>query len=137
MGYPYYPQNFNPYNPYAQLPQTSVPVQQQNQSTSFIHVQSEEQAREWSVAPNSSMTFIDDNAPFCYTKTMGGSMLEPPVFKRFRLVEEPLEPKRPQQQHMASSNIEYMTKSDFEPYKAIIDEMQKIVKELNGSGESS
>ena len=29
---------------------------------------------------------------------------------------------------------EYMTKTEFESYKTIIDDMQKIVKELNGDG---
>lgn len=125
-GIPFVPQGYNGY----QIPQfqQNIPVQPQN--STIIHVQSEAQAREWAVAPNSSVTFIDDKLPYCYTKSMGMSMLEPPVFKRFRLVEEELS----QEQPPPAPQIEYMTKEEFEPYKTIIDEMQKVVKELNGDG---
>jgi len=139
MGYPYYPQGYSSYPQMAmQQYQQSIPMQQptQTQSSVFIHVQSEAQAREWAVAPNTSMTFIDDNAPYCYTKTMGGSMLEPPVFKRFRLEEEDIS-QTPQSQPEEKSQVnldDYMTKAEFEPYKDIINEMQKIAKELNGNG---
>ena len=87
----------NPYgmNPYAQMAmqqyQQNMQMQQpqpQAQNNAIIHVPSEEVARRWDVAPNSSVTFIDDSKPYCYTKSMGMSMLEAPVFKRFRLVEE-------------------------------------------------
>ena len=83
MAYPnpYYQQNYNAY-------QQAAIQQFQPQSSMIIHVQSEAQAREWAVAPNSSVTFIDDSKPYCYTKSMGMSQLEPPVFKRFRLEEE-------------------------------------------------
>lgn len=145
MGYPYYPQNFNQFqqqqaaaamqqymmpmgNNQIPVQPAQMPIQNQQQGSTIIHVQSEAQAREWAVAPNSSVTFIDDSLPYCYTKSMGMSMLEPPVFKKFRLVEE-LETETP----VPVEQPEYMTKSEFEPYKAIIDEMQKIVKELNGN----
>ena len=68
---------------------------------------------------------------------MGNSILQPPIFKRYKMVEEPLENYQVQGQNVPVPKTDYLTKSDFEPYKAIIDEMQKIVKELNGSGESS
>ena len=79
MPYSYY--GFNPYQMQVQSPQQS----------SFVHVQNERQAREWSVALGSSVTFIDDTAPYCYTKSMGVSQFEAPVFKKFRLVEETAE----------------------------------------------
>ena len=70
MNYPYfYQQNY----------------QQQN---SFVHVQSENEARMYPVAYGGSVTFIDDNAPYCYTKTAGFSQFDTPTFKKFRLVEE-------------------------------------------------
>ena len=70
----YYPQSYNLY---------------QAQS-GIIHVQSENEARMYRVAPGGSVTFIDDNAPYCYTKTAGFSQFDAPVFRKFRLVEEPL-----------------------------------------------
>lgn len=139
----------NPYgmNPYAQMAmqqyQQNMQMQQpqpQAQSNAIIHVPSEEVARRWDVAPNSSVTFIDDSKPYCYTKSMGMSMLEAPVFKRFKLVEE-TEPVpasdgqtvSDQQTPMSQVDLSaYMTKAEFESYRAIIEDMQKIVKELNG-----
>lgn len=139
----------NPYgiNPYAQMAmqqyQQNMQMQQpqpQAQSNTIIHVPSEEVARRWDVAPNSSVTFIDDSKPYCYTKSMGMSMLEAPVFKRFKLVEE-TEPVpasdgqtvSDQQTPMPQVDLSaYMTKAEFESYRAIIEDMQKIVKELNG-----
>ena len=74
----------------------------QQPSGSFIHVQSEEEARIYRVAPGGSVTFINDNAPYCYTKTAGFSQFDAPIFRKFRLVEEPLSdtqnsPSQPQQ----------------------------------------
>ena len=139
----------NPYgmNPYAQMAmqqyQQNMQMPQpqpQTQSNAIIHVPSEEVARRWDVAPNSSVTFIDDSKPYCYTKSMGMSMLEAPVFKRFRLVEEaetaPISENQTAAEQPASTpQIDlsaYMTKAEFESYKSIIEDMQKIVKELNG-----
>ena len=120
----FYPAGFNPY--YQQL------QQQQQQPSGFIHVQAEAQAREWSVAPGNSMTFIDDNAPFVYTKSQGMSQFDAPVFRRFRLVDE-TNAQKPQEQPSAVENDkspEYITKAEFEPYKAII---ERIEKELIGN----
>ena len=133
MAYPTFANPYYNFNPYAQY----QPVQQQQPQTqsTIIHVQSEAQAREWAVAPNSSVTFIDDSRPYCYTKSMGMSQLEPPVFKRFRLEEETDEAAQsPQSPPSAQIDLsEYMTKSEFEPFKAIIQDMQKIAKELTGN----
>ena len=117
MPYPYYP-----YNPYMQY--------QPQQQASFIRVQNEMQAREWNVAPGNSMTFIDDNAPYCYTKSMGMSQFDSPVFKRFRLVEE--EPAQSIQNNTGTASndsqvnlSEYMTKAEFEPFKALLERIEK------------
>lgn len=130
-------------SPYAQMAmqQMQMPqMQPQTQSNAIIHVPSEDVARRWDVAPNSSVTFIDDSKPYCYTKSMGMSMLEAPVFKRFKLVEE-TEPAPVSEEQTASDQqtpmpqidlSAYMTKAEFESYRAIIEDMQKIVKELNG-----
>lgn len=87
--YPAYPGN----NTYQQLAQ----MQQQNGST-FIHVPSEEVARNYAVTPGGSVTFINDNAPYCYTKTAGFNQFDAPVFRKFRLVEETDSPVQKQNQ---------------------------------------
>lgn len=84
MNFGYYPyQSTNP-NPYQQ----QLMQMQQQQNNNFIHVPSEEVARNYAVAPGGSATFINDNAPYCYTKTAGFSQFDAPVFRKFRLVEE-------------------------------------------------
>ena len=140
MAYPnpYFPTNYNPYPvQYPQVMGQNMQMQQtQPQSSSFIHVQSETQAREWVIAPNTSITFIDDTKPYCYTKSMGASLLEPPVFKRFKLVEEDISDNTTNQSTTTTQQIdlsEYLTKAEFEEYRSVIEDMQKIVKELNGN----
>ena len=142
FGNQFYGGGMNPYAQMAMQQNMQMPqMQPQTQSNAIIHVPSEEVARRWDVAPNSSVTFIDDSKPYCYTKSMGMSMLEAPVFKRFRLVEE-TEPtitneNSEMQNQTGATQVdmsEYLTKAEFESYKTIIDDMQKIVKELNGDG---
>lgn len=87
--YPAYQPNYygpNPYTvpqPVPQMPQTQAPQQR-----GFVRVQSEQEARTYPVAPGNSVTFIDENAPYCYTKTMDISQLDRPKFERYRLVKE-------------------------------------------------
>lgn len=140
FGNQFYGGGIPPYTQMAMQQMQMPQMQPQTQSNAIIHVPSEEVARRWDVAPNSSVTFIDDSKPYCYTKSMGMSMLEAPVFKRFRLVEEAepvLTNDNSETQNATTPQIdlsEYMTKAEFESYKAIIEDMQKIVKELNGDG---
>ena len=103
---------------------------QQPQQASFIRVQSEQQAREWPIAPGNSMTFIDDNAPYCYTKSMGMSQFDIPVFKRFRLTEEAPTQSVQNTQEQASERPEvnlsdYITKAEFEPFKTLLERIEK------------
>lgn len=90
MAYPYYPATYNPnFNPYMQ--QMQQPQNQQIQNGGLVSVRSEDEARNYPVAPGNSVTFKNESAPFVYTKTMGFSQLDRPVFERFRLVKEDAE----------------------------------------------
>lgn len=62
---------------------TPAPVQ-----GGFVRVQSEQEARAYPVAPGSSITFIDESRPYCYTKSVDMSQLDRPKFERYRLVKE-------------------------------------------------
>lgn len=73
--------------PYLMQNQNYAPQQQQNQS-SFIPVRNELEARNYPVAYGNSVTFKDENAPYVYSKTMGFSQLDKPVFEKYRLVKE-------------------------------------------------
>ena len=119
---------YNPYYPY--YPQFQQ-VQPQQQQTALIHVQSEQQAREWAVSPNSSLMFIDDNAPYIYTKSAGNSQLEPCVFKIFQVSE--IDGKNAPKTSAETESIvisEYATKAEIEAVKAQIEGIQEQIKEL-------
>ena len=71
-GFPMcYQPMYQPYTqPYTQMqnqPQNVAPVQQNG---GFVRVQNENEARMYPVAPGNSVTFINENAPYCYTKPM-------------------------------------------------------------------
>lgn len=63
-------------------------VQNYQQNQSFVPVPNEMAARNYPVAYGHSVTFRDENAPYIYTKTMGFSQMETPVFEKYRLVKE-------------------------------------------------
>lgn len=107
MAYPYYqqmnyqPNYYNQPNPYYQQMQQQAIAQQQAQQqqnqqiqqpaiqqSGFVPVRSEQEARSYPVAPGNSVTFKDENAPYCYVKTMGFNQLDQPTFERYRLVKE-------------------------------------------------
>lgn len=93
MAYNYYPYS-NPYiqQPYQAPVQYQAPFQQQQQQQiqngGFISVRNESEARGYPVAPGNSITFKDETAPYVYTKTMGFSQLDQPIFEKYKLVKE-------------------------------------------------
>ena len=94
MAYNYYPSYFQPaYTMPMQAPQTvqQAPAVQttQNRNSDFVLVRSEDEARNYPVAFGNTVTFKDENMPYMYTKTMGMSQLDRPVFEKYKLVKEP------------------------------------------------
>lgn len=79
FGYPYQ---------YPQQMQQPMQQQMQIQNGGFVSVRSEAEARNYPVAYGNSITFKDETAPYVYTKTMGFSQLDRPVFEKFKLVRE-------------------------------------------------
>ena len=132
MAYPYYPATYNPgFNPYLQQmnQQQMQPQNQQIQNGGLVSVRSEEEARNYPVAPGNSVTFKNESAPFVYTKTMGFSQLDRPVFERFRLVKEEAE-KSPQTE-TKPKDIDlsaYALKTDL---AVILGEIDAIKAEIN------
>lgn len=120
---------YNPYyNQFMQYPQYQQPQQQQS---ALIHVQSEQQAREWSVSPGSSLMFIDDNAPYIYTKTAGNSQLEPCVFKVFQVSEiGGQNAPKTATENKDISIPDYVTRAEYEAITAQIDDIREQIKEL-------
>lgn len=140
MGFPYIP----PYQQYQQMMQYSQPTQN---TGSFVSVSNEAMARNYPLAPGTSGTFINENEPYCYTKTMGLSQFDRPVFKRYRLVEETDEPQDAQSASTASATTQSSTvipdsvKADIDALRALYDDLKldvEILKEdINGKSADS
>lgn len=91
MAYNYYTNPYNYQQAYQlqtqqQMPQQTQPLQIQNGG--FVPIRSEQEARNYPVAPGNSVTFKDETAPYVYTKTMGFSSLDRPIFEKYRLIKE-------------------------------------------------
>ena len=123
----------------AQQQQMSQPQPTQGRTqTGIIPVQNEQQARNWYVGAGQSVTFIDENAPYCYTKTMGFSQLDRPQFTRYRLVREDDAPQQPAQaaqpvqdtshnQRQSSNTPEYALKAEVTALASALDSMKSNV----------
>lgn len=79
--------------PYNQ-PNFQMPMQQQApqiQTNGLISVRTEEEARNYPIGYGNSVTFKNETEPYIYTKTMGFSQLDRPIFEKFKLVKEETE----------------------------------------------
>lgn len=118
MAYPqYYPQYQQPQF-INQQPQIQQP---QQISTGFVSVRNELEAMNYPIAQGNSITFKDENAPYIYTKTMGFSQLDRPVFEKYKLVREPLEAEISRENNSADKNT----------IDGIKDEIKAIWAEIN------
>ena len=143
MGYPYQQQIQPNYNYQQQAyPQAQMQMTAQNQQTQpqiqnggFIQVHNEDEARNYPIAPGNSVTFKDENAPYVYTKTMGFSQLDRPIFEKYRLVKEE-DIQAVQNQPVSAANnqttnmIDYALKTDLTALQAEIDVLKQQIEEL-------
>lgn len=123
----YNPYGYQNYLPYQQNYQQ--PTQQQNSIHygGIVSVRSEQEARNYPVAPATSVTFHNENEPYIYTKTVISS-LEPPKFEKFKLVKEETNGKNSDD----NNYIKYVEKREFDSLK---EEFEKLKKELVGDDE--
>lgn len=84
---PYYPNYFQPQQ-MPQMPMNQPQPPQVQQASGFVSVRSEAEARNYPVAYGNSVTFKDETSPYIYTKTMGFSQLDRPIFDKYKLVKE-------------------------------------------------
>lgn len=151
----YQPNYYGQPNPYYQQMQNQAMMQQNQQmqqaqqaqaqqmqqpaiqQSGFVLVPSEQEARNYPVAPGNSVTFKDENAPYCYVKTMGFNQLDRPTFERYRLVKED-SPVTAQNAPTSADSTEsskytaYALKSDL---GAIWSEIDAIKEKLKAQGE--
>lgn len=110
-----------------QMPQPQQPQYPVMQS-GFVRVPNENEARMYPVAPGTSVTFIDENQPYCYTKTMDRSQLDRPKFEKYRLVKEedaPAVTQNAQEPAPAVKEVDlsgYATKADIDAFKDEIED---------------
>jgi hypothetical protein len=134
------PMPINPYMPIYQqyqqmLQQPQIP---NNGAGNFVSVPNEMAARNYPIAPGNSVTFIDENSPYCYTKTMGLNQLDRPVFKRYRLVEEQDMPQNAQNAPQASEQAQARQvipdeiKDDINALRALYEQLRADVDDLKG-----
>lgn len=135
MPLPYMP-NIPMYQQYQQmLQQPQMPM---NNAGNFVSVPNEMAARNYPITPGNSVTFIDENSPYCYTKTMGLNQLDRPVFKRYRLVEEPDAPQNAQsasqtsEQAQARQVIPDEIKDDINALRALYEQLRADVDDIKG-----
>lgn len=96
-----------PYQQMYQQPMQFQQTQQQSggqnmqiQNGGYVTVRNEEQARNYPVAPGSSLTFFNETEPYCYKKTMSFSPLDHPVFERYKIVKEEIAEAEPVPEQM-------------------------------------
>ena len=162
MAYNYYQPYQNQYMSPMQVPQMMAPQQQVGQQMpqqiqqmpqmqqpqtiqqpqfpvvqgGFVRVPNENEARMYPVAPGTSVTFIDENAPYCYTKTMDRSQLDRPKFEKYRLVKEedaPVTAQNGQEQASKAPDVDlsgYATKAEIDAFKDEIEDRLTDMKAL-------
>ena len=107
------------------------------QNGGFISVPSIDVARNYHVSPGTSVTFIDENAPYVYTKKRGSSQLDQPIFEKYRLVKEEDIVNIENQGSVKNDEKtpDYIVKADLEPLVNEInylkDEISKLSKRNN------
>jgi len=126
MPYPYY--QYPTYNQmlYQQMQNSQPQNMQQNpqiQNGGFIMVKSINEAMNYPVAPGNSVTFKNESQPYIYTKTLGFSQLDQPIFEVFKLVKEENEIK---DEHVTEeiSVVEYLPLEDADEIRNDISQMK-------------
>lgn len=125
MAYNFYPQPQFYQQPQMQPQQVIPQTQPQMQSGGFMSIRSEQDARNYPVAPGSVVTFKIENQPYVCEKAQGFSQLEGPIFNKYRLVKE--ESNIPQQQEEV---INYVTKDEITLLKEEIETLKQEVASL-------
>lgn len=146
--YNYFPVTYqNPYmqnfqqQPQMQQQQPQPQQQPQQLNGGYVTVRSEEEARNYPVAPGASVTFFNETQPFCYKKSAGTSPLDPPTFEIYQITkvesvkkDEPtnITPKTEKSQIEAIlSDLEALEKrvSEIENKKEVISDVKSIDKQ--------
>lgn len=106
------------------------------QQLGFVGVQNESEARAFPVALGNSVTFRDESQPNTfYTKTMGNSPLDRPIFEKYTLVKVESPSASPEATETAPKGIDidlsvYALKTDLQPFERQLTELRKEIASL-------
>ena len=120
----YQPQYQQQMNSFQNNPPPQVQPQDNCIQSVYIRVPSEEVARNYRVMPGSSTTFIDDNRPYCYVKSLGMSQFDIPTFEKYRLIKEDESPENAQNDNLSNDNEKsidlsgYVTTAQYDALRA-------------------
>lgn len=132
-----YPQNAQQNN----QQQIQTVQQPQIQNGGIMHVRNMQEAFNYPVAPGTSVTFKDENAPFVYTKTRGFSQMEQPIFDVYELkkVENTPQGENSSQKDDKKEKTEnlpsYVLQEEFERLCDLVDTLQDEIKLLKKKNE--
>lgn len=145
MNYQYYQQPIpqqpqQMFTPQQVMPQQMQQVQQPQQypvtQSGFVRVRNENEARMYPVAPGVSVTFVDENSPYCYTKTVNMGQLDRPIFEKYRLVKEddtaPAEAPQKPMEAPAMDLSGYATKADVAAFKGELEAFKNDIETFRG-----
>lgn len=133
-GYPY---QYAPQGYQQNYPQQTPQIQ----NGGIVSVPNIDYARNYIVMPGTTVTFVDENAPYVYTKTRK-SQFEQPVFEKLRLVREedvPQNAHNPHTQDVSQDPINttnYATKAEIEALSASYQALQAEVDALKKEKEN-
>ena len=123
--------------PYQQMypnyyqPQQQQQIQPQIQNSGFVSVSSETEARNYPVAPGNSVTFKDETSPYIYTKTMGFSQLDQPVFDKYKLIKEEQETPVAKEKNDELKRLKEEIKLTDEDIEDLREELKSMWGEIN------
>lgn len=124
MAYNYFSQpGFLGYQPYQQYQPQINNYQQSQNSSGFINVRSEEEARNYPISPNSSLTFINECEPYFYVKTAGANQFDRPKFEKYILTKVD----ETENKATKEDTPEYALKSDISDLWAEIEKLKGAV----------
>lgn len=113
-----------------QLPPQYMQQPQKEDRFGIISVNGEQQARDWPLAPGSSLTFKDETAPYIYTKTMGFSQFDVPVFEKYRLIKE-ANPNTQEEQKFDATMFDNLNKENSQT-KETINVLENEINNIHG-----
>lgn len=145
MNYQYYQQPIpqqpqQMFTPQQVMPQQMQQVQQPQQypvtQSGFVRVRNENEARMYPVAPGNSVTFIDENNPYAYTKTVNMGQLDRPIFEKYRLVKEddtaPVDAPQKPTEAPAMDLSRYATKDDVAAFRGELEAFKNDIETFRG-----